>query len=109
VDAQALRERRASRLIEGVVAGAVDDELVQLHGSIVATLELFPVPDAVELVFDPSLGMLTGAARRRASVAMGEHLPLYFGSVAPADRRPRNLPSGISSSQLQSAARGEIA
>lgn len=79
MDPHALRQRRAGRLIEGIVAGAVDDELVQLHGSIVATLELFPVPDAVELVFDPSLALLTGAARLRASVAMGEHLPLYFG------------------------------
>jgi hypothetical protein len=85
VDPHALKQRRAGRLIEGIVAGAVDEEPVQLHGSIVAALELFPVPDAVELVFDPSLAMLTGAARIRASVAMGEHLPLYFG-LRYADR-----------------------
>lgn len=85
MDPHALRSRRAGRLIEGIVAGAVEDELVQLHGSIVASLELFPVPDAVELVFDPALRMLTGSARQRASVAMGEHLPLYFGLTA-ADR-----------------------
>ena len=85
MDPHALRARRAGRLIEGIVAGAVDSELVQLHGSIVAALELFPVPDAVELVFDPALRMLTGSARQCASVAMGEHLPLYFGLPA-ADR-----------------------
>jgi hypothetical protein len=85
MDPHALRSRRAGRLIEGIVNGAVEDELVQLHGSIVAGLELFPVPDAVELVFDPALRMLTGDARQRASVAMGEHLPLYFGLPA-ADR-----------------------
>ena len=85
MDPHALRSRRAGRLIDGIVTGAVEDELVQLHGSIVASLELFPVPDAVELVFDPALRMLTRDARQRATVAMGEHLPLYFGLPA-ADR-----------------------
>jgi len=85
MDPHALRARRAGRLTAGIVSGAVESELVQLHGSIVAALELFPVPDAVELVFDPALQMLTGSARQCASVAMGEHLPLYFGLPA-ADR-----------------------
>ena len=85
MDPDALRARRAGRLIEGIVAGAVESELVQLHGSIVAALELFPVPDAVEQGFDPAERMLTGSARQCASVAMGEHLPLYFGLPA-ADR-----------------------
>ena len=42
--------QRAPRLVACLVNGAIDDDLVQLHGAIVASLELYRVADAVEVV-----------------------------------------------------------
>jgi hypothetical protein len=72
-------DARASRLVECLVSGAVDEDLVQLHGAIVAALELYGVADAVESVLDPALARLNGAAHARASLAMGEQLSVYLG------------------------------
>lgn len=70
---------RASRLVECLVSGALDDDLVQLHGAIVAALELYGVADAVECVLDPALARLSGDAHTRATLAMGEQLSVYPG------------------------------
>ena len=73
-------ERRAAhRLIEQVVRGAVDADMVRLHGAIVATFELFPPHVAAETVFTPALATLDGAsdAHRMAVAAIDRHRRLY--------------------------------
>ena len=70
-----------------IVAGVTQDDLVRMHGAIVAALELYPPPRAVANVFAPALqlvGSAQGPARREELAAtIRDHLAL-FDATTPA-------------------------
>ncbi|MGH3430526.1 MAG: hypothetical protein ACRDQZ_23665 [Mycobacteriales bacterium] len=46
---------RRNSLVEAISAGAVERDLVRVHGAIVAALQSYPVEDALANVFAPAL------------------------------------------------------
>jgi hypothetical protein len=77
-NAEQPRDRRY-RLIEQIVAGTRSGDCVQMHGAIVATLELYSVPDATHLIFRPALASLASAPPRaeHARAAVCAHVSVY--------------------------------
>jgi hypothetical protein len=69
----------AADLRDRIVRGARERDLVQLHGAIVGTLELFPVEEAEGAVFAAAIGRLGSdeVAHELALAAMLGHLALY--------------------------------
>ena len=70
-------------LAQRIAEGAVEDDLVQMHGAIVATLELYSIDDARCLVFADAVGRL---ARRPALCAVArtaicEHVATYTAAA----------------------------
>lgn len=61
-------------LIVRLRLGATQPDLVRLHGVIVATLNLYPRPEAIATVFAPALDRLTGEAHVVARAAIAAHL-----------------------------------
>jgi hypothetical protein len=73
------RRGRTARLVNQILVGTQTGDRVQLHGAIVATLELYSIPDATHLVLCPALVRLTdtppGAEDTRAAVCA--HVAAY--------------------------------
>ena len=69
----------AADLRDRIVRGAEMGDLVQLHGAIVATLELYPPEEAEGAVFAAAIGRLgtNEGAHELAVSAMVGHLALY--------------------------------
>lgn len=84
---------RPLHLAGQIIHGAEIGDAVELHGAIVTTLEVHGVADAVEFVFAPSIRVLTGQPRRRASVAMGGHLAAYLAQ--PGSRGLLRMPPRV--------------
>jgi len=59
--------------------GAVEHDLVRMHGAIVASLEVFPVEDATRLVFAEALDRLASrpALHALARAAISAHVEAY--------------------------------
>jgi hypothetical protein len=62
-----------------IVHGALEDDLVQMHGAIVATLELYPIHEAECLVFADAVGRLARrpVLRTLAQTAIRNHVAVY--------------------------------
>jgi hypothetical protein len=70
---------RSSRLIDQIIAGTQTDDHFQIHGAIVATLELYSIPDAAHLIFRPALAHLADTPPRAEHVraAVCAHVAAY--------------------------------
>jgi len=73
------RRGRTARLLNQILVGTHTGDHVQLHGAIVATLELYTIPDATNLIFCPALARLahTPPSADRARAAVRAHLAAY--------------------------------
>jgi hypothetical protein len=81
------RQRRERDLTIEIVAGVTQDDLVRMHGAIVAALELYPPPRAVANVFAPALhlvGAAHGTRRREALAAVIRDHLATFDTATPA-------------------------
>ena len=72
---------RRSALAERIVRGALEPDLVRLHGSIVAALEIYGRDAALREVFVPALRRARSeqgrAGRAQAAVAIRDQLRLH--------------------------------
>jgi hypothetical protein len=70
---------RSARLINQIIAGTHTGDHFQIHGAIVATLELYSIPDATHLVFRPALAQLAHTPPRAvyAGAAVNAHIATY--------------------------------
>ncbi|HYX85504.1 MAG TPA: hypothetical protein VE777_11090 [Gaiellales bacterium] len=55
-----ISEQQREDLQQRIVTGVIDSDPVQMHGAIVAALELYPIPQARRYVFTPALRQLDG-------------------------------------------------
>jgi hypothetical protein len=72
---------RSSRLINQIIAGTHTGDHFQIHGAIVATLELYSIPDATHLIFRPALAHLADTSPRAQHTrdAVCAHIATYTG------------------------------
>src|ERR671936_639839 len=55
-----ISEQQREDLQQRIVTGVIDSDPVQMHGAVVAALELYPIPQARRYVFTPALRQLDG-------------------------------------------------
>jgi hypothetical protein len=77
---------RSARLVNQIILGTETADVFQMHAAIVAALELYSIPDAIQRIFRPAIDHLTDTPSRaqRARSAVAAHIATY--TAAQADR-----------------------